>query len=78
MNATILLTGATGNTGQVVAEELQRRGLPFVAMVRSQANQAKLAAKGIATVIGDKAYKISINGSYAKLSFAPCCIYFFL
>ena len=53
MNATILLTGATGNTGQVVAEELQRRGLPFVAMVRSRANQAKLAAKGITTVTGD-------------------------
>lgn len=53
MNEPILLTGATGNTGQVVAEELQRRGLPFVAMVRSATNRAKLAAKGIATVPGD-------------------------
>jgi uncharacterized protein YbjT (DUF2867 family) len=50
---TILLTGATGNTGQVVAEQLARRGIPFVAMVRSETNRRKLEASGVATIAGD-------------------------
>lgn len=50
---TILLTGATGNTGQVVAEQLARRGIPFVAMVRSESNRRKLEAVGVATIPGD-------------------------
>lgn len=50
---TILLTGATGNTGQVVAEQLARRGVPFVAMVRSETNRRKLEASGVATIAGD-------------------------
>ena len=53
MGQHIVLTGATGNTGQVIAQECKRRGLPFVAMVRSEASRAKLAAAGIETVAGD-------------------------
>ncbi|MEN8240613.1 MAG: SDR family oxidoreductase [Chloroflexota bacterium] len=49
----IVLTGATGNTGQVIAEELKRRGVPFVAMVRSEKNRMKLAASDIEVVDGD-------------------------
>jgi len=53
MDGRIVLTGATGNTGQVVAEELERRGVPFVAMARREAAREQLAAKGIDTVAGD-------------------------
>src|SRR5687768_9186304 len=49
----ILLTGATGNTGQVVAEQLKSRGIPFVAMARSEQNRRKLEAAGFATIAGD-------------------------
>lgn len=49
----IVLTGATGNTGRVVAEELSRRGVPFVAMTRSAKHVATLEACGIRTVFGD-------------------------
>ena len=49
----IVITGATGNTGQVVVEECKQRGLSFVAMVRSKANQEQMAALGIETVMGD-------------------------
>jgi uncharacterized protein YbjT (DUF2867 family) len=49
----IVVTGATGNTGQVVAEELKRRGVPFVAMARSEKNRKKLEERGIPAVHGD-------------------------
>jgi uncharacterized protein YbjT (DUF2867 family) len=49
----ILLTGATGNTGRVVAAQLAARGIPFVAMARSEARHRELRAAGIATVHGD-------------------------
>lgn len=49
----IVLTGATGNTGQVVAELLSARGVPFVGMARSAANRARLARRGIECVAGD-------------------------
>lgn len=49
----IVITGATGNTGQLVAEELQRRKVPFVAMARSEKNKRKLAERGIEVVHGD-------------------------
>lgn len=53
MTAPILLTGATGNTGQVVAERLRERGLPFVGLVRSEARKRELATRGIDAVMGD-------------------------
>ena len=49
----IVLTGATGNTGQVIAEELKRRGVPFIAMARSEESRARLVANGIEVVPGD-------------------------
>lgn len=53
MSAQIVLTGATGNTGQIIAQKLAQRGVPFAAMVRSEANRVMLEAQGIATVRGD-------------------------
>lgn len=49
----IVVTGATGNTGQLVAEELLRRKVPFVAMARTDKAKRKLAERGIPTVHGD-------------------------
>lgn len=53
MTAPILLTGATGNTGQVVAERLRERGLPFVGLVRSEARKRELNARNIDAIMGD-------------------------
>lgn len=53
MEQRILVTGATGNTGQVVATELRRLGLPFVAMVRREAARRQLEELGYETVAGD-------------------------
>lgn len=49
----IVVTGATGNTGQIVADELKKRKVPFVAMARSEKNRRKLAERGIESVLGD-------------------------
>lgn len=49
----ILLTGATGNTGRVIAERLAERGVPFVAMVRSDRRRREVEALGFATRHGD-------------------------
>ncbi|MFV8754513.1 SDR family oxidoreductase [Nannocystaceae bacterium ST9] len=49
----ILITGATGNTGRVVAERLRERGVPFLAMARSLARERELAEHGIEARSGD-------------------------
>jgi uncharacterized protein YbjT (DUF2867 family) len=53
VTAPILLTGATGNTGQVVAERLRERGFPVVGLVRSEARKRELATRGIDSRMGD-------------------------
>lgn len=53
MTTPILLTGASGNTGRVVAEQLVARGVPLVAMARSEARRRELEAAGLPTVHGD-------------------------
>ncbi|MFO7563676.1 MAG: SDR family oxidoreductase [Enhygromyxa sp.] len=53
MSAPILLTGATGNTGRVVAEGLRERGHAFVGLVRSEARRRQLEAADVDTVMGD-------------------------
>ena len=40
----VLVTGATGNTGQAVVQALARRGVPVRAMVRAEADRGKLPA----------------------------------
>lgn len=49
----ILITGITGNTGKVIAEELKEKGIPFKGMVRKKECQRKLQDQGVETVIGD-------------------------
>ena len=53
MTTPILLTGATGNTGRAIAEQLTKRGVPFVAMVRSDGRRRELEALGMTTIHGD-------------------------
>ena len=51
---TILVTGATGNTGGAVVSELLHRGVPVRAMVRSRdARSAALQARGAEVVVAD-------------------------
>lgn len=61
MTIPILLTGATGNTGQVIAEELTRRGVSFVAMTRSASSRARLDALGIPSIGGDFDDPVSLD-----------------
>lgn len=53
MTARILLTGATGNTGQVIAQRLRARGIPFVALARSEQRRRELERRGDEVVMGD-------------------------
>lgn len=53
LESRIVITGATGNTGKVIASLLRERGLPVVAMVRSERKRRELAAQGIETIAGD-------------------------
>lgn len=53
MSGRIVVTGATGNTGSLVIEALCERGLPVVAMARSEANRRRLRERGIDVVHGD-------------------------
>ena len=48
----ILVTGATGNTGRALVDALARRGAPVRAMVRTEADRAKLPA-GVPAVVAD-------------------------
>lgn len=48
----ILVTGATGNTGRALVDELARRGAPVRALVRAEADRARLPA-GVAVAVAD-------------------------
>ena len=48
----VLVTGATGNTGRAIIDELARHGAPVRAMVRAEADRAKLPA-GVPAVVAD-------------------------
>ena len=49
----ILLTGATGFTGERVLAELRGRQLPVRCLVRSETNAARLRAAGVEAIVGD-------------------------
>ena len=53
-HATILLTGATGKIGTVLANMLAEKGIPFRAMVRNAADAARFShMKGAEVIVGD-------------------------
>ncbi|ASZ12298.1 SDR family oxidoreductase [Chitinophaga pendula] len=50
----ILITGATGNIGTVLSQQLATWGIPFTAMVRSAEDSSRFdAIPGASTVVGD-------------------------
>ena len=51
--SSVLVTGATGQVGGAVLEELVRRGVQARAMVRTEDGSDALAARGVESVIGD-------------------------
>jgi uncharacterized protein YbjT (DUF2867 family) len=50
--SSILVTGATGNTGRAIVDALVERGAPVRAMVRADADRGKLPA-GVEVVVAD-------------------------
>jgi nucleoside-diphosphate-sugar epimerase len=56
----ILVTGATGLIGGAIARRLSTEGHEVVALARSEASAAKLAAQGYSAVLGDLADATSI------------------
>ena len=60
----ILITGASGNVGRAVLEEVRKSGKPFRAMYRSQDDASKAPA-GTPTVIADFADKDSLQKALA-------------
>ncbi len=50
---TILVTGATGNLGGAVIEQLRHTAIPLRALVRDRAKATALAAQGVELVQGD-------------------------
>ncbi len=60
----ILITGASGNVGRAVLEEVQKTGKPFRAMYRSQDDASK-APPNVSTVIADFADMDSLKKALA-------------
>jgi uncharacterized protein YbjT (DUF2867 family) len=56
----ILVTGASGNAGRTVVDEMRKSGVPFRAMVRSEEDARKVPA-GIPAVIADFASRESMK-----------------
>jgi uncharacterized protein YbjT (DUF2867 family) len=50
---TVLVTGATGNTGRPLVELLLGRGVPVRAMVRSAAGREQLAGLPVEVIVAD-------------------------
>jgi uncharacterized protein YbjT (DUF2867 family) len=53
VEGTVLVTGATGNTGKALVELLRQRGVPVRAMVRSGSAREQFDATTVETVVAD-------------------------
>lgn len=53
MDQYTLITGATGNTGRVIAERLKQRNISFKVMARSEMRRRELESAGFSVVMGD-------------------------
>lgn len=61
----ILVTGATGHTGSLVASGLCKRGFDVRALVRDRSRAASLEEQGIEVVVGDLDEPASLPGAVA-------------
>ena len=61
--STVLVTGATGQVGGAVLEELVRRGVHTRAMVRTEDRSDALAARGVEAVLGDLEHPETLLGA---------------
>ena len=66
----ILVTGATGNTGSAVLQELRRGGARVRAMVRAPSDQARLSDPTVETVVGNFDDPHSIESALAGVTSA--------
>jgi uncharacterized protein YbjT (DUF2867 family) len=66
----ILVTGATGQVGSALVEELVRRGAQTRAMVRTEEHAAGLAARGVEAVVGDFERPESLPGALSGVDHA--------
>lgn len=64
----ILITGATGRTGNRAATELAKRGIPVRALVRNAAKAETLAAAGVEIVVGDASDSDSVRAALAGVT----------
>lgn len=55
VSVSTLLIGASGRTGELVAEKLRETGTPYRAMIRNAAKRAEFERRGARTVIADLA-----------------------
>ncbi|WP_160712920.1 SDR family oxidoreductase [Chitinophaga solisilvae] len=70
-NSSILITGATGNIGSILAGRLAAQGVPFRALVRSSDNAEKIAGlPGAELVTGDLADKASVLAALQGITHA--------
>jgi uncharacterized protein YbjT (DUF2867 family) len=52
-NKTVLVVGASGQTGRLAVKALRRHGFEVRALIRSESSRAELEADGVQVVIGD-------------------------
>jgi uncharacterized protein YbjT (DUF2867 family) len=61
--STVFVTGATGQVGGAVLEELVRRGVHTRAMVRTDDHSHAFAARGVDVIVGDLERSESLQGA---------------
>jgi len=65
--APVLVTGATGNTGSALIQELARRAVPYRAMVRAESDAARLASPATSVAVADFDDEKSIASALARV-----------
>ena len=68
LNHMILVTGATGKTGNAVAQELAAHKIPFRVLVRNAEKGAPFKDLGAEVAVGDMADKAAVNEALKGVS----------
>ncbi len=67
-NGTILVTGATGNVGSVLIENLTKAGANVRALVRNESKGKALRDAGVELAIGDLSRPETLDAAFAGVS----------